>query len=363
MDTVKCLIWDLDQTLWRGILLEDGTVTLPDGIRDMVIELDNRGILQSVASRNDHDQAWRWLEKFGLADYFVLPHIGWGRKPDSVRAIADKLQFAHRVVAFIDDQPAELAEMAHHLPEIRCYSADGALGLLSRPEFTPARVTTDARQRRSMYQAAFKRDAEWAGYAGADEDFLRTLELRLDIRRATGKDLARVEELTLRTSQMNATGVHYSEDALRALLSDERHEVLVTTLDDRFGPHGAVGIILLAKDPKVWHVKLLATSCRVVSFGAGTVLLRWLTDAAAAACVHLVADFRRTDRNRMMEVAYRFAGFADSTCDTCPAPPGVDIELLHLAPARQEAPTTMRVRGPVLTGPAATLVEWTGEAR
>lgn len=119
----------------------------------------------------------------------------------------------------------------------------------------------------------------------------------MTISRATGEELTRVEELTLRTSQMNATGVHYPDAALRALMSDPQHEVL-----------------LLEKRPYVWHLKLLATSCRVVSFGAAAAILRWLIDQAASAGVHLAADFRATDRNRMMEVAYRFAGFTDQAC-------------------------------------------------
>jgi methoxymalonate biosynthesis protein len=350
--TVKCLVWDLDRTLWRGVLLEDGEVTIAPEVREVVVELDRRGILQSVASRNDHDHAWARLEELGIAGYLVLPRIGWGAKSDSVRAIADELGFAHDAVAFVDDQPAERAEVSHHLPDVRCYPAEDVPGLPDRPEFTPAVVTEDARRRRVMYQAGFRREAARAEHPGTDEDFLRTLDLRLDIRRAAGQDLARVAELTLRTSQMNATGVHYAEAELRALTADPNHEVLIAALEDRFGPHGAIGIVLLATHPAVWHLKLLATSCRVVPFGVGTVLLRWLMDRAAAAGAHLVADFRRTDRNRMMEVAYRFAGFEDRPCACRDAVAAggerEGVQLLHVEPARHDPPTTMRLDAPDL---------------
>lgn len=345
---IKCLVWDLDNTLWQGTLLEDGEVVLADEIRELIVELDARGILQSVCSKNDHDQAWERLEKLGVADHFVLPHIGWGPKSEAVRSIADQLQFAYGTIAFIDDQPAERAEVNYHLPEVRCYPAEQALELIGLPEFTPAVVTEDSRGRRAMYQANFRRDAERAEFTGPDDDFLRTLDLVLEIQRARPRDLARVAELTERTSQMNATGVHYSEEALRDLIGEPGHEVLVVSLTDRFGSHGAVGVILLARRPHAWHLRLLATSCRVVSFGAGSVLLRWLTDAAARADVHLVADFRPTGRNRMMEVAYRFAGFTTDPCDCADLPTAADVQLLHLAPAPQCPPDTMRVRVPVL---------------
>jgi methoxymalonate biosynthesis protein len=346
---VKCLVWDLDDTLWQGTLSEQAAVVATDAVRDVVRALDSRGVLQSVASRNDHDPAWARLEALGLAEYFVLPRIGWGRKSDSVRAIADELGFALGTIAFVDDQPAERAEVAFHLPEVRCYRADQVLALPGLPEFSPATVTADSAQRRVMYQAGFRRAAEQAAYTGPDEEFLRSLGIVMRIARADESELARVEELTLRTSQMNATGVHYGDAALRGLLADPGHEVLVVSMADRFGPHGAVGVLLLERGPAAWHLKLLATSCRVVPFGAGAAILRWLGDQAARAGVHLVADFRPTERNRMMEIAYRFAGFTDEPCACRTAPAAGsnsqngDIRALHLVPTRQEAPSIMRV--------------------
>lgn len=353
---VKCLIWDLDNTLWQGTLLEDVNVELFDGIKEVIETLDSRGILQSIASKNDYDLAWPRLEELGLAEYFIQPRIGWGRKSDSVREIADKLNFAQPTIAFIDDMPNERAEVNFHAPDVRCYAADEALSLVTLPEFSPAVVTVDARRRREMYQANSRREVEKESFQGPDEEFLRSLDLEMIIKRADEDDLSRVEELTLRTSQMNATGVHYPDAVLRGLLADRDHEVLTVTLTDRFGPHGAVGVLLLEYHPEVWHLKLLATSCRVVTFGAGTVLLNWLVDQAASAGAHLAADFRPTDRNRMMDVAYRFAGFANEDCD-CLSDLGLaaesgDVQRLHLKTARRDAPTTMRLVCPDLAAAA-----------
>ncbi len=354
---VKCLVWDLDNTLWQGILLEDSDVRLSDEVRAVIAELDSRGILQSIASKNDHDLAWKKLEELGVAEYFLVPRISWGRKSDAVTAIAKELQFAIDTIAFVDDTPAERAEVAYHAPEVRCYTHEDVPSLVDRPEFSPAVVTVDARRRREMYQANTLRTAEKDSFTGPDEDFLRSLDLVMAIKRADEDDLSRVEELTLRTSQMNATGVHYPDQVLRGLLADPGHEVLTVTLTDRFGPHGAVGVLLLERHPGVWHLKLLATSCRVVTYGAGTVLLNWLVDQAARAGVHLAADFRPTDRNRMMEIAYRFAGFTQEPCG-CLGGIGShadrgDIQCLHLVTARREDPATMRLAAPDLAAAAA----------
>ncbi|MEV5593201.1 HAD-IIIC family phosphatase [Streptomyces sp. NPDC052496] len=357
LPAVKCLVWDLDNTLWQGTLLENDELALRPGVLKTLQALDERGILQSVASRNEYDDAWARLESLGVAEYFVLPHIGWGRKSDAVRAVAEQLNFAQNTIAFIDDQHTERAEVTYHLPDVRCYDAPEAAGLPDLPDFAPT-VTSDARRRRAMYQEKFRREAAQSEFNGPDEDFLRSLDMRMRIARADRDDLARVEELTLRTSQMNATGVPYSDADLRVLLTDPDHEVLITTVEDRFGSHGAVGVVLLERQPGSWRLKLLATSCRVVNFGIGTQLLRWTADRAARAGVHLEADFRRTERNRIMEVAYRFAGFNSKPCacqdgraaDTeAPA----DIQRLHLVPQRQPAPATLTVTGPAL---------WSGDA-
>jgi methoxymalonate biosynthesis protein len=353
---IKCLAWDLDNTLWHGTLLEGDQVLLPDAVREVIMELDARGILQSVASKNDREMAWERIEQLGIAEYFVLPEIGWGPKSGSVRRIADRLNFAYHAVAFIDDQPVERAEVSFHLPEVRCYPAERAGVLPELPEFSPSVTTVDSRHRRRMYQAGFRRDAERADFTGPDEEFLRSLKLVMRIGRATEEDLSRVEELTVRTSQMNATGVHYSATTLHGLLADPRHEVLVVTLADRFGPHGAMGIVLLEKHPaleehpEVWHLKLLATSCRVVSFGAGSTILNWLINQAVGARVHLVADFRGTDRNRMMEVAYRFAGFNEQPCG-CRARVNQHVNLdgvqrLHLLPVERRESVTTEILAP-----------------
>lgn len=349
--TVKCLIWDLDGTLWDGTLAEGDEVRPRPGVRQVLAELDSRGILQSVSSRNDHDAAWERLAALGLAEYFVFPAIGFGAKSAAVRQIAGQLRFDLGTIAFIDDHPAERAEVAFHLPQVRCYSAGQMTSLPGRPEFRPATVTADARRRRQMYQASQQRAAAQAEFTGPDEEFIGSLQLVMRISRAAEPDLARVEELTLRTSQMNATGVHYPDGALRALLADPGHTILVASLSDRFGSYGTVGVVLLAMHPRVWHIKLLATSCRVLACGAGSVLLSWLGGQAAQARAHLVADFRARPRNRIAELAYRFGGYTESSCGCqsvigTPADPA--IQRFHLEPGPRPTASAVRLEGPSL---------------
>jgi methoxymalonate biosynthesis protein len=347
---IKCLVWDLDNTLWKGTLLEEPSVELFDGVLETIKALDSRGILQSVASKNDAGLAFARLKELGVADYFVLPKVSWSPKSGSIRELADELSFAHEAMAFIDDQPQERAEVEFSLPKVRCYPAEQATILASLTEFTPATVTIDSRRRRQMYQAGFRRDSERIAFRGPDQEFLRSLELAMEIRRAAGDDLSRVEELTMRTTQMNTTGVYYAEESLRAMVADPAHEVLTVTVTDRFGPYGAVGVVVFDRYPMVWHVKLLATSCRVMSLGAGALILSWLTNEAGRCGVHVVADFKPTDRNRIMDINYRFAGFTDDVCPCLDSLPVYDagVNQLHLVPTPRELSTTMRLQAPDL---------------
>src|SRR5262249_61930986 len=101
--------------------------------------------------------AWAKLKEFGLAEYFVLPQISWGPKSEAVRAIADGLNFDLSTVAFLDDRPTERAEVAFHLPQVRCYPVEDLPRLATLPEFNPVHVTADSARRRPGDQAGFRR--------------------------------------------------------------------------------------------------------------------------------------------------------------------------------------------------------------
>nr|AFV52204.1 hypothetical protein [Streptoalloteichus sp. ATCC 53650] len=309
--TVKCVVWDLDHTLWDGILLEDGEVTPRPEVVEVIRELDGRGVLHSIASRNDHDAATAALRRFGLLDYFLHPQINWGAKSESVRAVAEALNIGLDALAFVDDDEFERAEVAFAVPEVLCLDARDPGRLTGLSELTPAVVTEDASRRREMYRAEERRREVEERYTGAPAEFLATLDMRLRIAPAREGDLARAHELTVRTNQLNTTGRTYSREQLDRLRLSADHQLLVARLDDRFGPYGTIGLALLETGERVWTVKLLLMSCRVLSRGVGGVLITHLRRLAEEAGVRLRADFVPTDRNRMMRVTYRMNGFRE----------------------------------------------------
>jgi FkbH-like protein len=334
---VKCVVWDLDNTMWHGVLLEDGKVALRDGIGDVLRTLDSRGILQSVCSRNDPATALARLREAGLADYFLHPEIGWGAKSEGLRRIAAGLNISLDTVLFVDDDPFEREEVRFTHPQVRVADPAEIPALVARPELNPV-VTPDAERRRLMYLADIRRADAEREFSGAPADFLASLDLEVTLRPAGSGDLQRAHELTVRTNQLNATGYTYSYDELEALRVSPGHRLLVAGVRDRFGDYGTVGLILLACEPRQWTLKLLLISCRVMSRGIGGVLLHHIVERATAERVRLLGEFVPTDRNRAMLIAYRFAGFT-------PAAERDGVTLLeHTAPDVPAVPVYLTLR-------------------
>ena len=162
-----------------------------------------------------------------------------------------------------------------------------------------------------MYQTDIIRNNVEKDFNGTKEDFLKSLHMTFYINKAKEEDLQRAEELTVRTHQLNSTGHIYSYDELKACIGDEKYEVLVTRLDDKYGTYGTVGLALIEKSEKVWEVKLLLMSCRVISRGVGNILLNYICNEAKKAGVKLQAQFVPTDKNRIMYITYKFNGFKE----------------------------------------------------
>lgn len=309
---IKCLVWDLDNTLWDGVLLEGDELILRPGVEKTIIELDNRGILHSIASRNEPEATLEQLARFGLDQYFLAPQIGWNPKSESIATIAEQLNIGIGSLAFVDDQEFEREEVSFTHPQVLCVDASEVADLPERPEFTPTFLTDESRLRRAMYQSSVQRDTAEREFTGSSEDFLRTLDMVFTIHPADTDDLQRAEELTIRTNQLNSTGRMFSYDELDQLATDPGHLLLVASLEDRHGTYGTIGLALVEKGTERWVIKLLLMSCRVMSRGVGTVLLNHIMRLACDVGVRLEADFVPTDRNRIMYVTYRFAGFTET---------------------------------------------------
>jgi FkbH-like protein len=283
-----------------------------------------------VASRSDESLVLEQLRKLGLDEWFLYPQVHWGSKSTSIAAIVEALKIGADTILFVDDDPFERAEVEATLPDTRTDDGGDLERLLARPDLNPPTITPDARSRRIVYRQEMRRAQAELDFEGSTVDFLATLELVVAVRRAQAADLERAEELVLRTNQLNATGYTYSREELDAFRHSPAHTLLAVDARDRFGSYGTVALVLLEQEPGLWTIKLLLTSCRVVSRGVGAIVLDLVIARARSKGVALRGEFVATGRNRLMQAAYRFAGFAEVSRDG----PRSLLELAPSAPVR-----------------------------
>lgn len=306
----KCVVWDLDNTLWEGVLLE-GDVKIRPEARQVIEALDSRGVLHSIASRGEQELALATLRAAGLLDYFLVPQINWESKPKNIISISRALQVSLDSVVFVDDDPFELAQVAYMLPAVLTIAAALTRELPMHPCFRVERVTREARLRRQFYLDEQARQDARREYPNR-QAFLRSCAMRLTLRPMQTGNLPRVLELMSRTHQLNTTGRLFTEEELASILNDRSsgYCISVAELNDRFGGYGTIGAAIVERGASSWKLHLLAISCRVLGRGVERAFLAsLLADARKSGCDHATALFRETGRNRAMLALYQMLGF------------------------------------------------------
>jgi FkbH-like protein len=306
----KCVVWDLDNTVWEGVCLE-GPVRLRPEVRQTLEELDCRGILHSIASRGDADTALQVLQNYKLTDYFLVPQINWQQKSANVVKIAEELGIALDAMAFVDDDVFEREQLSFMLPEVLTIDAGQVGELPQMAAFSPATLTQESRSRRLFYRAEQQRKQNEKQYP-TREEFLKSCRMRLTVRRMKEADFPRVLELMSRTHQLNTTGKIFDPQELREMLQDKSGSVVVhvADLEDRFGSYGTIGVAIVISGVQPWRLIYLAISCRVLGRGIERAFLARLTEDARRHGLNTVeAAFRDTGRNKMMRSLYQMMGF------------------------------------------------------
>ena len=313
----KLVIFDLDNTLWEGVLLE-GSVRLRPGIRALFEELDARGVLLSVASKNAPADALAQLAALRLDDLLLFPQIGWLPKSRSVQAIVEAIDIGIDTVIFVDDNPFERAEVAAAHPAVEVLDELALSELANHPRLQGAK-TPEARQRRQMYQQSVARRQAETAYGSDYRAFLQQSALRVTIRPPAPADHERIAELVQRTNQLNFSGRKYDRSAISAALGDERIH-LVIECADRFGSYGTVGFCMARVEHNGGAARLVIDdfmlSCRVQGKFIEQALIHDLISRMEQRPAEVRVNFRKTDRNRPAQLVLEEIGFetvADGT--------------------------------------------------
>ncbi len=323
---IKCVVWDLDNTLLDGVYLEspDKPPSAVPALAAVVAELAARGILHAIASRNPPEAAGHAEQATGHR--FAAAACGWGAKSQAVTEIMAELELEPGAVAFVDDDPLERAEVAHAHPGVLVLAPQEVPEAAGWPQFSPPVITDEARRRGELYLARRARREEEAAFGGSREEFLRHCRTQVTIAPAGPADLPRLHELSARTRQFNSAGAALSRERLARLLAAPDRRVIAVRLRDRFGDDGLVGaavVALPAAAPGEWSVELLMMSCRAMGRGVIEALLAWICRAARSAGAGRVSvACVVSPRNVPLRIALAATGFRAAEPAVAPAAGG-----------------------------------------
>lgn len=297
---IKVVVWDLDNTVWNGVLIEKGSngVELNPKAKQVIIELDKRGIVNSVASKNDYQTAWSQLKQFGLSEYIVFPKINWDPKSENIHKTVQDFNVNVDTFAFIDDQPFEREQVKVTLPGIRVYADNEIDTLLGRPEFNPP-ISSETAGRREFYLTQGQRSS-YEKQFGNYLEFLRNCNIKLDVIKARDQHIERIYELCQRTNQLNFSGNRYTIEQVQQLISDDQKHVFALECTDKFGTYGTVGVCVVdISYPQTPKLIDLMFSCRVQAKRVEHAFLQFIIQFYANnGAIQFNAMWKKTEKNQ-----------------------------------------------------------------
>jgi len=325
----KCLVLDLDNTIWGGVIGDDGLggIVLGNGspageaflsVQQAALALRARGVVLAVSSKNDDEVArgpFRQHPEMLLKEsHIAVFQANWRDKAANLKAIAETLNIGIDSLVLLDDNPAERAQVRGALPEVAVPElpedpAFFAQTLLAAGYFESIAFTAEDRQRADQYQANAAR-AELLGAATDLDSYLRSLDMKAIVGRFDSVARARITQLINKTNQFNLTTRRYTESQVTALENASEGLTLQIRLIDKFGDNGIVAIVICTPDGADWVIETWLMSCRVLNRRLEETTLNCIMAAAKSAGVRSVIGlYLPTERNDMVREHYPKLGF------------------------------------------------------
>lgn len=272
-DKVKVLVWDLDNTLWDGILVNDKNVKVRENAIALIKALDSRGILNSISSKNDFDEAIAKLKEFGIEEYFLCPAINWGQKSVNIKKIAEALNLGINSFALIDDNIREREEVSQSLPMIRVYSDGEMDSLLEKEEFNVP-ISEESSKRRLSYIQEVSRQQFKEQFSDDYDNYLRQLGMELTIKPVDEESKERCYELLSRSNQLNLTTHRYSQEEYEQLMNNKEYSCYSVRCKDKFGDYGIISFIAFHIENDTATITDFVISCRVAKKKVENAIIR-----------------------------------------------------------------------------------------
>jgi FkbH-like protein len=325
----KCIVLDLDNTLWGGVLGEEGPTGIALGpqwpgsefvdFQRELLDLQRQGILLALCSKNNEDEALAVLREHPSMlireAHLAAYRINWEDKATNIRALGRELNIGLDHMLLIDDSPHERAWVRQAIPQLPVPELPSdptmyASWVGSLPSLIVLQQTAEDTQRTRQYQESRSREA-YRGSVDSVESFLRGLGLRVDIAQVDDDTMARVVQLLAKTNQFNLTTRRHDEPTIRRRTASGEWRVYTMRVTDRFGDFGLTGIAIVAPGEERWELESFLMSCRVIGKSVETALLaRIAEDARAAGATELTAEFIDSGRNQVAAAFLPAHGFS-----------------------------------------------------
>ncbi|MGN6363811.1 HAD-IIIC family phosphatase [Asticcacaulis taihuensis] len=271
IETIRMVVWDLDDTLWQGTLSEGDDIVHDHAIYDLIRDLTRRGIVNSICSRNDFGTVQTVLSSQGIWEEFIFPSIDWTSKGPRLQRLITSVQLRPESVLFIDDNASNLGEATASVPGIQVASPLVIKGLLQDPRMQ-GKADPEC-SRLAHYKALEARHTQQLNFEGDNLSFLRASQIEIELEYDIEAHLDRAIELINRTNQLNFTKRRLPQDpalaanALVALVSRYDVKAALIRVSDRYGEHGICGIYVV-EGANAW-AKLVhfCFSCRIMGLG------------------------------------------------------------------------------------------------
>ncbi|SDK52734.1 HAD-superfamily phosphatase, subfamily IIIC/FkbH-like domain-containing protein [Maridesulfovibrio ferrireducens] len=327
----KCLVLDCDNTLWGGIIGEDGLSGIAIGrtypgsafyeFQQEIINLYNRGIILALCSKNNSDDVWEVFQKHPdmllREKHIAAAEINWADKATNIRNLARKLNIGVDSFVFMDDSDFEINLIKSSIPEVHCIQVDKNRPETHLQKLTECRLfdvnsfSNEDMQRGKMYKANASRE-KLKSSSSSLNDYYAMLEMNVSILICDEISLPRVAQQTQKTNQFNLTTKRYTEENINFFINSSDHDVITLQLDDKFGSSGIVGTAILSYEDDSALIDSLLLSCRVLGRGVEHVfineIMRWAKSLGKA---KIKGSYIRTPKNSQVENFYGNVGFTE----------------------------------------------------
>jgi FkbH-like protein len=356
----KAVAIDLDNTLWGGVIGEDGMAGIQVGneypgaayleLQRALLDLTHRGILLAVCSKNNSEEALAALQNHpGMLlrpRNFAAMRINWQDKAQNLRDLAAELNIGLDAVAFLDDNPVEREHVRQQLPEAMVLDLPAdpmryAQAVRDAPIFERLALSDEDRQR-THYYAAGRERAALEHAVSSPEEFYRSLEQEAEIQPASPLTLARIAQLTQKTNQFNLTTRRYTEQQIDEMMNCSGWAVLALKVRDRYADNGLVGVAVLRDTGTTCEIDTFLLSCRAIGRTVETALLAHLAaQARTRGATRLDGWFVPTKKNAPAKDFYARHGFA-----LLEEREGAQLWTLDLSRADVRCPEWIRIAAP-----------------